>query len=1247
MGREIACLTAALGMGVAGSVQGATIQWRNSAGQTSWISGASWTNGIEPGAGDVATFMAGTQGVVAQPWLTLSRSVQGVAFNYNAGYPGQPGWTLAGAASATLTLGSAGISMGGTATLSTAGAATYQATINTIGLSLGVDQTWTINNTTGAQMAFTELLVNSVIHGDASLTKAGAGTLQLRGANTWTGSTTVIGGLLSLSGGSGSIASSAGIMVQSAGLRLDSSGTPASNNHNDRIKGDLTLRRGLLHLMGNGSAATPTDTAEAIDALHLAGGHNTIVLARGTAAQRTTLSAGRLTRAAAGRATLLVRTNDTQILGNGGAGGTGLIVDGTGGQDAFSLDDLRGTTAVRDGSGAGAKDIRILPWAIGSAGVTQAGNNPLAFNASHGDTWLTYDAGADDAIGGAPDRGFRMLDLATEYENALVEGANVRLVATGSSSGHVGTTINSLILHNGRTDASAVSFSGSGTLRIASGAILNSGHHAAAGATSVRNTRLEGFDAIDLGPGDGVIHVTAGTLNTSVMTGAAFAPGTLTIDSPLHAGGALVKSGPGTLVLTRTVTNGGQGVFVVDGTLGVAVPNAFGAAVPLSISDGATFDLRGADQRFTAITGPGTIRNSAVAAAALTIGSNATQALDATITDGIGPVGLVKQGAGTLVLKSANTFSGGLTIHGGIVRLDASDRIGAGNVITLGNAAGAVFDLAGHRQTVGGLAGGGDVGGEVQLGAGTLAVNTSAGTSTQFEGTISGVGGALVKAGPGTLRLDGRNTYTGGTTVSGGTLLLGNTHALGSGPVTINGSGSAIFSVFTDASGAPALPVTLASSATFGGSGPLKFGTLELKGGTHTLTVSNPVTRVSAIVHDGTASRAFTKQGGGALIVDGPITYTGATTIGGGTLAIAGSMPATTGTITLGPGAIFATSGTFSRAVGTGNNTINWNAAADAGFAAYGTGETWESNHLLVDLSTPSIRWGSTSGFVTASRSLVLGSPVANGMVTFKNALHLGDGTRDVYVHRAALAPDGAADARMSGQLTFGTLSKSGPGVLELTGANLHSNTLVRAGTLLVNNTTGSATGVGTVTVDAGATLGGGGFIGGATHVSGTLAPGNSPGVLTVKNAVTLNAGSEMHIEIAGRSVGTEYDQLVIDHPGGAGLTIGEEVNLRLSLLDGFVPVVGDRFVIVLSNADPVAGVFGRLNGVAADLSDGAPFAFAGLQWRIDYDAQSDGTPHGGRNVVLAVVPEPDALAVALPMAVLLRRRRCRTSRQG
>ena len=100
--------------------------------------------------------------------------------------------------------------------------------------------------------------------------------------------------------------------------------------------------------------------------------------------------------------------------------------------------------------------------------------------------------------------------------------------------------------------------------------------------------------------------------------------------------------------------------------------------------------------------------------------------------------------------------------------------------------------------------------------------------------------------------------------------------------------------------------------------------------------------------------------------------------------------------------------------------------------------------------------------------------------------------------------------ATLAGIVSGTTLTKGGNGTLVLSGANDYTGTTtVAAGTLLVNNVTGSGTGGGDVIVNAGAKLGGGGLLGGAITVDGIIAPGNSIGTLNVGNSVTWNGSAD------------------------------------------------------------------------------------------------------------------------------------------
>ncbi|WP_412180278.1 autotransporter-associated beta strand repeat-containing protein, partial [Variovorax paradoxus] len=98
-----------------------------------------------------------------------------------------------------------------------------------------------------------------------------------------------------------------------------------------------------------------------------------------------------------------------------------------------------------------------------------------------------------------------------------------------------------------------------------------------------------------------------------------------------------------------------------------------------------------------------------------------------------------------------------------------------------------------------------------------------------------------------------------------------------------------------------------------------------------------------------------------------------------------------------------------------------------------------------------------------------------------------------------------------------GSLVKVGSGTLELSGANTYTGgTTVAAGTLAVNNASGSATGTGAVQVQGGATLAGNGSVAGAVSIAkgGVLSAGNAGvGTLTL-GGLNLAEGSVLNYDL-------------------------------------------------------------------------------------------------------------------------------------
>ncbi len=112
-------------------------------------------------------------------------------------------------------------------------------------------------------------------------------------------------------------------------------------------------------------------------------------------------------------------------------------------------------------------------------------------------------------------------------------------------------------------------------------------------------------------------------------------------------------------------------------------------------------------------------------------------------------------------------------------------------------------------------------------------------------------------------------------------------------------------------------------------------------------------------------------------------------------------------------------------------------------------------------------------------------------------------------------------DAVFNGIFNAGaTVTKFGTGVWTLTGASaMTSSFTISGGKVIASNSTGSATGAGTVYVNNTTTLAGTGTVGGSVVVysGGTLSPGNnSIGTLTLGGSLVMQTNSKTSIEVSG-----------------------------------------------------------------------------------------------------------------------------------
>ncbi|EIE0068291.1 autotransporter-associated beta strand repeat-containing protein, partial [Salmonella enterica] len=213
-----------------------------------------------------------------------------------------------------------------------------------------------------------------------------------------------------------------------------------------------------------------------------------------------------------------------------------------------------------------------------------------------------------------------------------------------------------------------------------------------------------------------------------------------------------------------------------------------------------------------------------------------------------------------------------------------------------------MLTLSGANSYTGGttISGGTLVASNVEaLGSGDVTDNATLELNTggDFDNAISG-SGQVVKSGDDALTLSGNNSYTGGTLISDGTLVASNVEALGSGDVTndavleLNTGGD-----FDNAiSGSGQVVKSGDKTLTLSGANSYTGGT-TISGGT--LVASNVEALGSGDITDNatlelntggdfdnaiSGSGQVVKSGDETLTLSGTNTYTGGTTISGGTL---------------------------------------------------------------------------------------------------------------------------------------------------------------------------------------------------------------------------------------------------------------------------------------------------------------------------------------------------------------------------
>ncbi len=967
-----------------------------------------------------------------------------------------------------------------------------------------------------------------------SLTKTGAGTLILNAENTYTGGTLISDGTLVASNvealGTGDITDNAVLELNTGGdfdNAISGSGQVVkSGDETLTLSGSNTYTGGTI-ISGGTLVAT-----------------NVEALGTGDVTDNATLelnTGGDFDNAIGGTGSVVKSGDKTLTLSgaNSYTGGTTI----SGGTLVASNVEALGSGDVTDNATLELNTGGDFANNIGGTGsVVKSGDKTLTLSGTNSYTGGTTISGGTlvannvEALGTGDVTNNATLELNTggDFDNAIsgsgqvVKSGDKTLTLSGANSYSGATTIS-----GGTLIATHVNALGTGAIDNRASLLLD-----ASGQFTVTDLTTESGGNTEIGAGSTLQATTLTQKSDSTLT---INLNGNTVDPVIHAAsqvslaGTLDITGVGDVLDSDPASTDDLDTFTLiasDKTIAGDFEKLTVAGMDADLADFITVDGRIDDtgkqyELTTALTwyadrddavtdahGTFNLTNADGSFAVNTVLENVDATLDPASATGWDGTSLIKQGAGTLILNAENTYTGGTTISGGTLVATNVDALGSGDVT----------DDA------------------------TLELNTG-GT---FDNAIGGSGN-VVKSGADTLTLSGSNSYTGGTTISGGTLVASNVEALGTGDVTnnatleLNTGGDFINNIGgtgrVEKSGDDTL--TLSGSNTYTGGTLINGGTLVASNvealGTGDVTDNATLALNTGGTFDNAISGSgqVVKSGDETLTLSGTNSYTGGTTISGGTLVA-------TNVEALGSGDV------------TDDATLELNTGGTFDNAISGSGQVVKSGDKMLTLSGANSYSGGTlisDGTLVATNVDALGT----GDVTDNATLELNTG--------------GTFDNVISGS---GQVVKSGDDTLTLSGANSYTGgTLISGGTLVATSV--EALGSGDVTDNAVLELNTGGTFDNAISGSGqvvksgdktlTLSGANSytggttisGGTLVASNVEALGSGdidnyASLQLNASGQFVTanlTTHDNAITAIGAGSALranTLTQEANSTLAV---------------------------------------------------------------------------------------------------
>ncbi|PAW67953.1 MAG: hypothetical protein B9S30_06565, partial [Verrucomicrobiia bacterium Tous-C5FEB] len=932
---------------------------------------------------------------------------------------------------------------------------------------------------------------------NGALTKAGSSDLTLSGSNSYSGGTTVNAGRLFI-GGANALPSAGAVTVNAGTLALNVSGTAAFDQGITLNTGsNLVMRQaatlsnvslpttGVVTFNQDGEATQPFSLGSNVG---LTGNLNIQVGGGLGAPGNITLTgaiSGTNTLTKGGSGTLMLAGSNTY---------TGATIVSAGTLDLGATDAASSSSSLTVNSGAG---LALSSSSSTVPNLTFAGTGTLSFDAAAGCVLTVSDnngvtnSGAAGSItinitGDAPANGTYTL---VDYSGTL-QGGGFNAYTLGSAP------LGKSYALNNNSDTGAVELVVNSVYNWTG---LNGSEWSTATIAGSKNWSKDG-SAIDYANDLAVIFESTAANQIVNITGADVTPLSVLFNSGTYTLGGSFKIGGSAPVAVAS------GATLKLGSSDV-LPDGAGAG---TVTINGTLDLNGNSDTVNALTGSGSIDNTAAATTStLTVGANTGGIFSGSLKNTGGTLALTKTGANDVILTGSNSYNGATTINQGRLFISSITAFSPDTAVTVNNGASFFLNASGtyaqgitlnsganlaqrtaatlsnvtlpssgtailnnddaatqaftiaNAQTLGGSL-------NIQVGgSGTVAPG-----AITLSGILSGPSGSLVKSGTGQLILRGANTFGGGVTIQNGTLESQATQfTLGTGTVTMGGAGSTGATYLTGQSNTNPFVINAPDSgnivigANGNGSGFTMSGGVTLNGNLTLQTYDNPnngSTKAISILTGGvtgTGNLLLNNLGLAANTISlttAAVNHTGTITLSGTAATGDTTISAPIGSNVTG----ITQSSTTSRLVLSGSNSYAGNLTINAG-----TVRISNNSNTANDVSTVTIATGGTLdltyvGTDTVGKLFIGGVEQPAGVygksgstdpsVTNTSAQITGDGTLTVPAPEIVVEDDSAANILNNGTKDFGSVEVGSNTELTFTVRNSGNAALNLTGTPLV-----------------------------------------------------------------------------------------------------------------------------------------------------------------------------------------------------